>query len=591
MGGCHSSLKPLKKRAKSESTQSLNQDPTPKPDENHLKSEENPLKSEEKQEILTPIATKPDNVINETFEANPKKKKLFLQKSGLKLLENKEICVLELIFSYKDLFDFPILFRLEPELSKYQWELLSFKENHGSFLYKVIDKNTKERYMLEIIEFESENDPKIGEIAYQIFINERFSKILAILQEENEKIPRKKKESEFIEFLENPPILRIVDYYVYQELFLNSLKPRKWLHIVWEDWDVTLREILDIRIMEKKPYLEEELAYIGKNLLHSLNLMRKSKIAHRNFNPKNIFYVNSSKKYKLGGFLQAKLSNIHKINKEFLARNPLQRPGESLIEKHDFREVRKTKREDFLSKKFSMNTINDRNLIEFNKFEHSVIGTPYYMDPILKEAYEEKEETVRLLDGLFYSDLFAFAMTMFEVEKLTKAESAQEIYEESLNLRLPVYSLKAVLLKILNEKFKIKEEGNSKLKIEGFSPIKKLGMSPPLSAKFARIKKKKGFLQAGQILVETSKENATLCLREYQKSTKGNVLVLLGYLKKVMHMAADESDFLGRGRGEEEEGVEKEEILVEFYIEIGYFLFIFILKFSFFSQMLVFFKF
>ena len=93
MGGCHSSLKPLKKRAKSESTQSLNQDPTPKPDENHLKSEENPLKSEEKQEILTPIATKPDNVINETFEANPKKKKLFLQNSSQKRAKLfRELC-------------------------------------------------------------------------------------------------------------------------------------------------------------------------------------------------------------------------------------------------------------------------------------------------------------------------------------------------------------------------------------------------------------------------------------------------------------------------------------------------------------------
>ena len=622
MGPCHAKSKKtlLNPQQQASSTSIINkiktgnslvvdniQEPTKEPDVNNEPLNRNQLENiDEDSEIKSPTKIEAE-AEDDTFELIPLTKKIILKKSGLKALEDKEHRILELMFTYKQIFDFSIEFRLEFELNKYQWELQNLiKNRNNSIIYRVEDKKTGLRANLEIIEYESENDPRIAEIAYQIYLNNIINKTVESVREEEIQIPRKKKKDiEHIEFLRESPILMILDYYIYQEGFQHTLRPRKWLHIVWEDWDSNLKQLIQRRNMEKKTYVTDELTYIGKCILYGLKVLRKAKIVHRNINPKNIFYFNSVKKYKIGNFIQAKLSYTHKLNKN-LDFTKIKKEKSKLKEKSSPDNLeresssRLTKKIEFVSIKYALKTIADRNLIQYNKFDHSVIGTPFYMDPEMKEAFEDNKESVVLYDGLFFSDQYAFAITMFEVEKLNKFKDINVIKDELYGKQLAIYSLKAILLKIIqdknkqNEVSKVTKTTKPKLqltrKITTYSPEKSPNKSPEKSfinsqtnspemkspnsvaSRFARIRKKKGFLQANQLLNDGLVDRANGFLREYQKNSKGGVGILVEYLRKVQHTVIDESDFLQNDLMEilkKDDPIVRQKIILKFYVEIG----------------------
>lgn len=550
--------------------------------EEKANKEQNVEKNEKSKSIISENLDKEESLthpLDKTFEIQPLKKKVVLKKSGLKVAEDKTKWILELTFSYKEACEFTILFPLESEQTRYQWELQGFQEGYKGYatIYKVCDKKTDLKANLQIIEFESEDEPQIAEISYQIFIIQKLKEALQWILEEEEQIPRKKKDNDARDFLHDPPFLQIFDYYIVQEGSDKSLRPKKWLHVVWEYWDTTLNRIIESRIMEKKIYLDESLAYIGKCFLYVLEILKRAKIAHRNFKPQNVFYVASSKKYKLGNFFYAKFINLHKIimeEEKTLNKSPTKQTSKELSTK------RSTKRQDFLSKRFSVKTIDDRNLIEFNKFDHSVIGTPDYMDPVLKEAFLENKETVRLLDGLLYSDLFAFAMSMFELENLEKKRDLQKLLEDAYSTAKEVYSMKTVLLKILNVNLKIEEMAKKSTKrkstLSGMrtlnSPTKTENSNSPERESFARVRNKKGFLKAGQFFVDNYQDKGVRILNEYQKFSKTNIQMLIGYMKKVSYFPPDESDFISDYIDEilESEGpLAKQKLMIRFYCEIG----------------------
>jgi len=597
MGACHSSSKLKMKHILSASSKPLtflsidkekinlsNQNLVAPPNQNLVAPPEMaPFQPEIfNMDDFSPESKMPD--FDETFEMMPLKKKVGLKQSCLQVDGDKDHRVLELVFTYKKMFDFKITVRQELEITRWQWELLNIMIGpNDSLIYKVLCKKSGTRANLQIIELESENESQIAEMAYQIFLSDKIKNTLEKMLIDDAHIERKKKDSsEMREFLHDPPILQIMDYYIYQEAFQHTLRPKKWLHIVWEEWDTNLKQIMDSRIMNKKYYLDDELVYIAKSLLYALSVLKNAKIAHRNLNPKNIYYVNSTKKYKIGNFRQAKVTNAHKLAAQFKSPSSPMRNEENVS--------RENRRTEFFTKKFVTKTINHRDLAEYNKFDHSVVGTPYYMDPTLKAAYQENLESVRLLDGLFYSDLFAFALSMFELESLKKYKNFEALVEENLGTKYGVYSLKAILLKILNAKVNLEnvvQKAHSKI-----GTIMGKTMTSPTksehanfdektsillnSSKFERLKKKKNFLLAGQIFgkktEEISREKESQTFRDYDKNKKGNINILLGYMRKITHQIIDENEFLKNKLTEileTEGGIEKHNILFKFYVEIG----------------------
>ena len=153
-------------------------------------------------------------------------------------------------------------------------------------------------------------------------------------------------------------------------------------------------------------------------------------------------------------------------------------------------------------------------------------------------------------------------------------------------------SLKAIILKILNSKIKFEdvvEKAQKKIgtiigQSKALSPLKtdkthiESEQSKTTGSKFDRIRKKKGFLLAGQILgkatEDAARDQAAKAFTDYEKSKNGNILVLLGYLRKVPHQVVDESDFLKNHLTEileNEGGIAKQHLLFKFYVEIGYY--------------------
>ena len=523
---------------------------------------------------------------DETFEMVPLKNKVQLKRSGLKVEDVKDQRVLELVFSYKNILEFTVTFHQVLEITTWQWELVNVMNGpNETLIYKVLDKKSGTRANLQIFEMESENEAQIAEISYQIFLNNRIKETLEKMLSEDAHIDRKKKDSaEMREFLNDPPVVQIIDYYIFQEGFQHSLRPKKWLHVVWEEWDSTLRQIIESRTKnnKEKKYSEQELTYIGKTILYALSVFRSAKIAHRNINPRNIVYVNSSQKYKIFNFRLAKLTNLHKsATKQAKSESPIK--NEELVSKN-------LRRTEFwsVSKNVVTKTINDRNVTKMNKFEHSVVGTPYYMEPALKEAYSNNSENARLLDGIFHLDLFAFALTMFEIEALKKHKNYNAIIEENMGRTFGSLSVKAIILKIINSKFKIEDivqKAHSKIgtiiaqsKKLTIAKTDKLPEETELkNSKFDRIRKKKGILLAGQILGKAAddafRDQAAKAFNDYEKSKNGNIFFLLSYLRKVHHSVVDESEFLKSGLPEflKMEGeISKHSIFFKFYLEIGY---------------------
>jgi hypothetical protein len=72
--------------------------------------------------------------------------------------------------------------------------------------------------------------------------------------------------------------------------------------------DANLYEIINFRRKNSWKWAQEELNQFVHDISEALNVMAQFGIAHRDIRPFNIWYSVEKKKYKLGGFSEAKVA-------------------------------------------------------------------------------------------------------------------------------------------------------------------------------------------------------------------------------------------------------------------------------------------